>query len=171
MKYARSALLLTLLAATPVLAQQKQPETPEQTEPAADLAFGAFQRGEYLTAYTEATRRIEATKDPKAMTLVAELLANGLGVKRDEARAVHWYKLAAEAGDRAAIYALGIHYLEGRGAPQNSVDACAWHTLARARSVSDPDLDRVCDTLAPKSKEALTKRLQHWLKGPGEDRS
>ena len=59
----------------------------------------------------------------------------------------------------------------GRGAPQNSVDACAWHTLARARSVSDPDLDRVCDTLAPKSKEALTKRLQHWLKGPGEDRS
>jgi uncharacterized protein len=57
------------------------------------------------------------------MTLVAELLANGLGVKRDEARAVHWYRLAAEAGDREAVFALGLMYLEGRGVERDRAEA------------------------------------------------
>ena len=45
-----------------------------------DPAFGAFQRGYYLTAFNEATKRIDASGDPKAMTLLGELYANGFGV-------------------------------------------------------------------------------------------
>jgi hypothetical protein len=92
------AIALLLFGATPALAQSNasKPDEPEAAK--ADLAYAAFQRGQYLTAYAEATKRIEESKDPQAMTLVAELLANGLGVKRDEARAVHWYRLAAERG-------------------------------------------------------------------------
>lgn len=283
--------------------------------PAPDLAYAAFQQGQYLTAYSLASQRIETNKDPAAMTLVGELLANGFGVKRDEKRAAHWYKLAADAGNREAIYALGLLYLQGRGVvqnreeaarrfrdaaergqpaaaynlavlylegkvfprdvlaamrwfrvgaeqdlteaqhalailykegdgvqkdpsqavrwleraakldhvpaiielgiavfngdgvqrdekraarlfrdgalrgnpvaqnryarvlatgrgvDQNSVDACAWHLLARSQSVGDPTLDRVCDTLAPPAKEAAGQRLQNWLKGAAESRS
>jgi len=53
-----------------------------------DDAYGAFQRGYYLTAFNEATKRVDENKDPKAMTLLAELYANGFGVKQDDAKAV-----------------------------------------------------------------------------------
>jgi hypothetical protein len=43
--------------------------------------------------------------------------------------------------------------------------------LARARTVSDPSLDRVCETLAPAGREAAAKRLEHWLKGAAESHS
>ena len=45
-----------------------------------DLAFGAFQQGHYLTAFSIATNRVELKKDPKSMTLLGELYAGGLGV-------------------------------------------------------------------------------------------
>ena len=35
----------------------------------------------YLTAFAEATKRIEEKSDIKAMTLLAELYADGLGVQ------------------------------------------------------------------------------------------
>ncbi|HEY7459885.1 MAG TPA: tetratricopeptide repeat protein [Xanthobacteraceae bacterium] len=302
------AAALALLATTmSAFAQSKTP--------APDAVYAAFQQGQYLTAYALATQRIEEHKDPKAMTLVGELLAGGLGVKPDERRAAYWYDLAAKAGDREAIYALGLMHLEGRGVErsreqaarrfreaaerghpaaaynlallylegkafprdvlaalrwfrvgaeqdladaqhalailykegdgiqkdphqavrwleraakldhvpamvelaiavfngdgaqrdearaaklfreaalrgnpiaqnryarllasgraveQNSVDACAWHQLARTRSVGDPSLDSVCDTLAPAGKEAAARRLELWLKGAAESRS
>ncbi|OYZ66907.1 MAG: hypothetical protein B7Y12_22345, partial [Rhizobiales bacterium 24-66-13] len=35
-----------------------------------DVAFGAYQAGNYLTAYKEAMKRVEAGNDPAAMTLL-----------------------------------------------------------------------------------------------------
>jgi TPR repeat protein len=123
---------------------------------------------------TQAARWLErATKlnHVPSMTEFAIALFNGDGVKKDEARAAVLFREAALRGNPVAQNRYARILSTGRGATQNSVDACAWHTLARARTVSDPDLDRVCDTLAPTGKEALTKRLQHWLKGSAEDRS
>jgi len=37
---------------------------------------------------------------------------------RDLAEAARWYKLAADTGDRQAIFALGIAKLKGRGRPE-----------------------------------------------------
>src|SRR5919109_2849070 len=99
------------------------PAFAQSKSPAPDPAYAAYQRGHYLSAYALATQRIEEKKDPAAMTLVGELLANGLGVKHDEKRAAYWYKLAAEAGDREAIYALGLLHLEGRGVQRNLEEA------------------------------------------------
>jgi hypothetical protein len=39
----------------------------------ADLAYGAYQRGYYITAFAAATRRADEQKDLKAMTLLGEL--------------------------------------------------------------------------------------------------
>src|SRR5690606_39847070 len=47
-----------------------------------DEAFGAYQRGYYLTALELALPRAE-NGDPYAQTLVAEIYANGLGVAED----------------------------------------------------------------------------------------
>ncbi|MFL6798782.1 MAG: tetratricopeptide repeat protein [Xanthobacteraceae bacterium] len=80
----------------------------------ADLAYGAFQRGFYMTAFAIATRRVNEKKDVKAMTLLGELYANGLGVERDDKKAVEWYRLGAERGDREALFALALLHLSGR---------------------------------------------------------
>ena len=45
----------------------------------------------------EATQRMEEKSDPKAMTLLAELYANGLGVSTNDAKAAELYQLAADA--------------------------------------------------------------------------
>src|SRR5262249_3187296 len=56
-----------------------------------DIAYGAYQRGYYVTAFAAATRRVEEQKDPKAMTLLGELYANGLGIPRDDKNAAESY--------------------------------------------------------------------------------
>ena len=80
----------------------------------ADLAYGAFQRGLYLTAFDIALPRAEAGDAPP-QTLLGVIYEGGYGVPQDFAKAVDWYELAADGGDREAQFALGMMYLEGRG--------------------------------------------------------
>jgi len=85
-----------------------------KNQPEPDLAYGAFQRGYFLTAFAEATRRVDEKGDPHAMTLLGELYSNGLGVVLDDAKAAQWYRIAAERGDRDAMFALAIFNIAGR---------------------------------------------------------
>jgi TPR repeat protein len=100
-------------AAKPAAAPAAPPPTYPAREP--DLAYGAYQRGYFLTAFLEAMKRVDKNKgDARAMTLLGELYASGLGVPVDEAKAVKWYRLAAERGDRDAMYALAIFHVTRR---------------------------------------------------------
>ncbi|HET7093821.1 MAG TPA: tetratricopeptide repeat protein, partial [Thermomicrobiales bacterium] len=83
-----------------------------------DDAYGAFQRGYYLTALSLALPRAEKA-DPAAQTLIAEIYAKGLGVAENVATASSWYSLAAKNGDRMAAFELGLLYLNGDGVPKN----------------------------------------------------
>jgi TPR repeat protein len=87
-----------------------------------DYAYGAFQRGYFLTAFALALERAKA-EDAAAQTLLGELLSRGLGVKQDLAAAADWYRLAADQGDPEALYALGRLYLEGSGVEQDFAKA------------------------------------------------
>jgi TPR repeat protein len=100
---------------------------------APDLAFGAFQRGYYVTALHEAMKRVDANpKDGAAMTLIAELYSQGLGVKADPVEAARWLKLGAEQGDRQAIFGLGLAKLNGTGVPKDRAGAQALFQKAAA---------------------------------------
>ncbi len=83
-----------------------------------DDAYGAFQRGYYLTALALALPRAEKA-DPAAETLIAEIYANGLGVAENVQRASSWYALAAKSGDRMAAFELGLLYLNGNGVTED----------------------------------------------------
>ena len=86
----------------------------EDVGPGGDIAFGAYQRGLYLTAFLAATGRLEDDPaDAPAMTLIGELYRDGLGLPRDLERARDWYALAARLGDPHAEFALGEIALEG----------------------------------------------------------
>ena len=65
--------------------------------PPADAAYGAFQRGLFITARNLALPRAEAG-DAAAQTLLAEIYARGLGVAANRAEAEKWYARAARQG-------------------------------------------------------------------------
>lgn len=71
---------------------------------APDLAYGAYQRGFYLSAFKLALKRAELG-DPAAQTLLAELYTRGYGVARDMVAAREWYRLAADGGNAQAQFA------------------------------------------------------------------
>ncbi|MCY0148252.1 sel1 repeat family protein [Hoeflea sp. G2-23] len=93
-----------------------QPEGGAETAASDDAtvrAFGAFQRGYYLTAMELALPRAQLG-DPAAQTLLAELFASGLGVPRSMDDAAFWYGQAAESGDASAQFKYGVMLLEGK---------------------------------------------------------
>ena len=102
-----------------------------------DLAFGAFQRGYYITALREAMKRIETQrKDAVAMTLLGELYKDGLGVRRDLKEAAHWYRLSADRGDPQGAFSLALAYLRGRGVEESRQNAVVWLEKAAAKNHS-----------------------------------
>ena len=103
-------------------------------EPAKlDLAFAAFQRGLYVTAFKEAMKRLDADKaDAAAMTLIAELYAHGNGARLDVAEAARWYRLAANLGNREAQFALALLTIQGRGVAKERPAARALFEAAAA---------------------------------------
>lgn len=104
-------------------------------EPGVDLAFGAYQRGFYITAFREAMKRVVANpKDAAAMTLIGEIYREGYAVKQDSAEASHWYRLASGLGDREAAFALGVMLLSGApGVEKDRAGAKAQFEIAAAK--------------------------------------
>lgn len=80
---------------------------------APDDAFGAYQRGLYLTALNLATPRAE-NGDAAAQTLAAEIYARGLGVPTDLKKAAEWYGKAADQGVTEAQYRYAAMLLQGK---------------------------------------------------------
>src|SRR5919112_1418318 len=98
-----------------------------------DVAYGAYQRGLYVTALREATAGLEQSPDDTAaMVLLGELYNQGLGVAADPAKAVEWYRLAARRGDAHALSLLGTMALEGRGMEKNPAQGRTWLEQAAA---------------------------------------
>lgn len=89
-----------------------------------DLAYGAFQRGYYLTALNLALKRA-ANDDPTAETLIGEIYANGLGVAQNATTAADWFKLASKHGDKLAGFELALMYQKGVGVPKDGNRAAA----------------------------------------------
>ena len=124
-------------AARPPAAKPNRVAAPgEKTAPAApagpppDMAYGAFQRGYFISAFSLATERVTNDADPKAMTLLGELYAEGLGVPQDDRRAAEWYRLAAARGDSNAMFALAMFALNGRGGPRDRDASTRWFAAA-----------------------------------------
>ncbi|QRM56625.1 tetratricopeptide repeat protein [Sinorhizobium sp. BG8] len=83
-----------------------------------DDAYGAFQRGYYLTAMELALPRAQLG-DPAAQTLVAEVLWQGLGVRRNQKEAAFWYVQAAEHGNPAAMFRYALMLMDGKFVPRD----------------------------------------------------
>ncbi|MGI3899448.1 MAG: tetratricopeptide repeat protein [Janthinobacterium lividum] len=100
----------------------------------ADRAFGAFQRGYFATALSEATSRLaNVPQDGAAMTLIGESYSEGLAVKEDAAEADRWFKLASQHGNREGSFAYGLALLRGTGLPKDTQAAIPYLEKAAAQ--------------------------------------
>jgi TPR repeat protein len=58
------------------------------------------------------------------------LYQKGIGIPRDEAKALKWYKKAADKGFAEAQFNLGSMYENGKGVPRDDVEAAKWYRKA-----------------------------------------
>lgn len=131
---------------------------PFRTGPSVDLAFGAYQRGLYLTAFREAAARIDRDRtDAAAMTLMGELFNQGLGVREDATEAAQWYRLAAERGEAHAMATLGLMAADGRGVKRDSVAARTWFEKAAALGEPTAAYNLALILLAAGNPESIDK--------------
>jgi len=68
--------------------------------------------------------------DAQAQYHLGLMYAEGKGMARDEAEAVHWYRKAAEQGFAPAQNDLGSMYARGRGVKQDYAEALRWYRKA-----------------------------------------
>ncbi|MCB8839544.1 tetratricopeptide repeat protein [Aurantimonas sp. VKM B-3413] len=96
-------------------AEGNGPEGSADSKPASksDLAYGAFQRGFYLTALQIATP-LANLGDPAAQTLLGEIYSRGLGVAQDLKEAARWYEAAAGSGNPEAQFRFAMILLDGK---------------------------------------------------------
>ncbi|MBO0905885.1 sel1 repeat family protein [Jiella sp. MQZ13P-4] len=88
----------------------------------SDMAYGAFQRGYYLTA-VQLAEPLANIGDPAAQTLLGEIYSRGLGVKRDMKEAARWYEAAAKAGNAEAQFRYAMILLAGTAVKQDEAQA------------------------------------------------
>ncbi len=87
-----------------------------------DEAYGAYQRGLYVTALYKALS-LAGAGNAAAQTLVAEMMMKGQGVKRDVKSAIFWYQKAAEGGDPPAMFQYALLLMDGRQVPRDKKKA------------------------------------------------
>lgn len=155
-----------------------------------DLAYGAYQRGSYVTALREANARVQRDpRDAAALTLLGELTNQGLAIRQDPAKAAEWYRRAAREGDARALSTLALMAIDGRGMAKDPGQGRAWLEEAVERgdpqaaynlalillaSGQAPDLTRAVELLR-RASEAEIGEAQHalgvlYLKGRGVTR-
>ena len=100
------------------------------------------------------------------------MYANGRGVSRDFAEAAIWYRKAAERGDAAAQYNLGVAYDAGQGVPRDAVQAYKWYDVAAMRfpaSAADnraqaiKSRDQIAAKMTPPQVAEAQKLAKEWL--------
>lgn len=71
--------------------------------------------------------------DANSQFNVAMMYEQGIGVTKDEKKAVYWYNKAAMQGNSAAQFNLGVLYENGRGTPKDYAKANMWYRKAAAQ--------------------------------------
>jgi TPR repeat protein len=71
----------------------------------------------------------------ESQNMLGAMAAEGVGLPKDDAVAVRWFRAAADQQDGMGYYNLAHMYIEGRGAPKDTAQAKRLLTLARARGI------------------------------------
>ena len=90
-------------------------------------------------------------------------LFNGVGVEKDEAAAAAAHAQGGATRQRDRAERLARILAAGRGANADAVEAAKWHTIAKARGLSDSWLDEFMIKLTPAERAAGEKAARPWI--------
>ena len=136
--------------------------------------LGAYYNNDYAAALLAWRPLAEReTESSAAQLFLGFMHATGLGVEKDLASAVEWYRRAAMQDNMLAQIRLAFLYRRGEGAAQDLVQAYLWATLAARR---ENHLQGVAETLQAALAEEMTpaqiaeaKRLADaWIEDHGD---
>ena len=101
---------------------------------ADDFSDGAtfFRNGQYEQAF-DAYMRMAAVGHAGAQNNVGNMYAEGLGVKRDEKKALIWFRKSADQDFVLAQRNMGRMFHDGRGTKRNEAAALVWFKKAGAQ--------------------------------------
>ncbi|MBV5338775.1 MAG: sel1 repeat family protein [Deltaproteobacteria bacterium] len=68
--------------------------------------------------------------DDQAQYHLGKAYCNGIGVEKDQAEGVRWYRMAAEQGNIDAQFVLGVLYSRGEGVGADNDEAIKWFRKA-----------------------------------------
>ena len=110
----------------------------------------------------EAAKEMAEKGDGWAQCCLGRCCENGIGVEKNEAEAVKWYRKAAEEGDYPkAQYALGRCYAEGIAVERNEEEAVKWYCKA---ALWNADAGNALNEMVRKGNAAVLKVLQEYAK-------
>lgn len=101
-----------------------------------ETALNAFNAADYATAFS-IWWPMARDGDPKSQASLGFMYYSGKGVRRDDQRALFWFRRAADAGQPTAQFFLGLQYLYGRGVPRDLAKAYSWCDIALTNGYSD----------------------------------
>lgn len=109
-------------------------QTPtNQTDPRYQQAIAAYQKNDFQAAF-KLLEPMAKAGDKTAQHNLAVMYQDGLGVARDEKKALYWYEQSGKNGEAEAQFMAGLMYSDGIGVPQNYEKAVYWYQQAAAQN-------------------------------------
>ena len=92
-------------------------------------AYAVYKMGQYDLAF-ERYLVLAEKGNRQGMLNVANMYADGIGVKQNRHQAFEWHRRLAESGDCIGIEAVAEAYRQGNGVSQDPEKAADWERLA-----------------------------------------
>lgn len=111
---------------------RKTDASPEEiAEKCFRVGLALLEMEKLAEAYAVFCRGIELSPGHAMLQLsLGQAFDAGLGIEKDDSKAVEWYSKAAEQGLMAAMYFLARKYEYGHGIPRDSERAIRWYRTA-----------------------------------------
>jgi TPR repeat protein len=116
-------------------------------------------------------RRAALAGDGEAAFIVADIYAKGEdGLPPAYTEAAQWFRMAAEAGNKAAARALAILHLTGAGTPRDADEAAKWFRLAAEAGdpIAQADLAELMRRGATNPRFTEPAPVQDWFEQAAE---
>jgi uncharacterized protein len=109
----------------------------------------------------EEVRRACTNLMPGAQCVLAQAYLSGEGMPKDPAKALQWFRKAAEAGNTEGQRNLGHALAQGQGTPADVIEAYQWLSVAAGKG----------DKAAKEELADLTKKLSQQQLRQGQERT
>jgi len=110
----------------PVAATDQFVNSVKTRTPGTETVLTVWRVGEDGTSYLKALRELGDKGNIAVMLFIAKFYSAGIGVRRDQAEAVTWYKKAALAGSTNGMLLYGDALATGNGTVRDPNEARSW---------------------------------------------